>query len=397
MTPIFIFAADLHLDIARSARHPAMTGDSRYGLEQVVSYCVNAHLPLLLGGDIFDKARPDPDTVRFFLDQMARLRHAGVMAYFVQGDHDRDPLHPWPALSDVAYHMHHKLIEFPGGFTVWGQDFVPRAQAAEAFAQIPETAKALLVHISFSDIRRIGATHADLAMIPHVQYVLTGDYHVCGAYSATGASGQPLTALSPGSTSSRALNEPADKYVLRCSVSGDGLLHWERLPLRSRPQVNLSVMTPEQLDTAVTSASTYYAQTQASATAHLDGLPPLPEALRKPIVWVKYRDDIPDAYARLAAAFAEDWFFFPDPQRVEQTTQVDMSAVPVSAWDSLRDAFAGLRPQKDEIYADACRLLDGYARGRLKEELQAVVDGCMARHMPKNRETEDVHRSTDAA
>jgi|GEM_PF-6529690 len=363
MDELFVFAADTHLDLARFARHPAMTGDSRFAFSQIVDYCVCERLPLLLGGDIFDKARPDPGTVRFFMDQLARMREAGQPVYFVQGDHDRDALQPWPGLSDVAQHIHHKLVEFDGGIRVWGQDFVPRAQVAEQFAAIPPEANTLLIHISWSDLRRIGTTHAELSSVPVVPVVLTGDYHVCCEVAATGASGQPVRAISPGSTHSRALNEPLQKYVLVCGVDESGRFAYRRQPLLSRPQFNGVVQTEEDLAAVIRDAYAFAAAIPES----------IPEEIRKPVAWIKFRDDIPDAYARLAAVFAEDWFFFPDPQHVEQTVQVGVTEAMAGSTNGLFEALAALRPEKDRVYQAACHLLEAAMKGRLKEAVDEVA------------------------
>lgn len=376
MTVIGYFAADTHLDVSRSARHPSMTGDSRYAFAQIVTRCVEERVPLWLGGDIFDSVRPDPDTVRFFLEQLNRMHGVRCRVWFVQGDHDRHAVCPWPSLSPAAEHLHHRLIEV-GPLRFWGQDFVPRSQAEEAFGQIPETADVLLTHISLSDLRRIGTTHADLAMIPHVKWVLVGDYHVCTVERAVGASGQELLALSPGSTNSRAVNEPLEKYVLRLSIASNGLV-WEKVALRSRPQQNFVIQTPEDLETVVSIAPTQATILRAQAAQPLGDLPPLPEELRKPVAWVKFAEDLPDAYPRLAQAFA-DWFFFPDPQRQEAMTVVDMAAVPAGAWEGLREALGALRPSRDSVYADACRLLDAQMHGCLADEITAVAAGFLDR------------------
>ncbi len=361
--PLFCFTADTHLDICRSVRHPAMRGDSRFAFSQIVTYCVEHSLPLLLGGDIFDKPRPDPGTVRFALDELRRMQTAGLPVYFVQGDHDIDPVQPWPALSDASTHLHQRVVNFPGGIVVWGQDFVPRAHAAEAFGMVPETANVLLTHISWSDLRRIGATHADLTMVPHVHHVLTGDYHVACDVTATGASGQTIIAISPGSTNSRALNEPTEKSFVVVGLDGSTRMTWRRVPLRSRRQLDVVINTADDLEQVIRQAGTWLAAAYAAD---------LPEELRKPVVWAKFRDDIPDAYVRLAAAFGTDAFLFVDPQHVETVIQVDASSVVSESLTGLREAIGILRPERDRVYADACRLLDAVAIGRLRETVETL-------------------------
>lgn len=92
----FVHAADLHLDSPlrglpayEGAPVEEVRGATRRALENLVELCVEESAELLvIAGDLYDGDWKDYSTGLFFLQQMARLRDAGVQVAWVRGNHD---------------------------------------------------------------------------------------------------------------------------------------------------------------------------------------------------------------------------------------------------------------------------------------------------------------------
>lgn len=92
----FLHAADLHLDsplrgLDRYEGAPAelFRGASRAALENLVKLAVEERVRfVVLAGDLFDGDWPDVNTGLFFVNQMAKLRKAGIAVYLIHGNHD---------------------------------------------------------------------------------------------------------------------------------------------------------------------------------------------------------------------------------------------------------------------------------------------------------------------
>ncbi len=92
----FIHAADLHLDSPmqkleqyEGAPVDALRGATRRALENLVALAES--LPadfVVFAGDIFDRDWKDYNTGLFFVQQMARLREAGIPVFAIVGNHD---------------------------------------------------------------------------------------------------------------------------------------------------------------------------------------------------------------------------------------------------------------------------------------------------------------------
>ena len=75
-----VFVADLHLAPLTWQDQPDVRGDSYAAWMMVVNYCVNANVDaLIIGGDIFDKARPDSESVEAFETGMDILARNAVL------------------------------------------------------------------------------------------------------------------------------------------------------------------------------------------------------------------------------------------------------------------------------------------------------------------------------
>lgn len=91
-----VHAADLHLDSPlrglsayEGAPVEEIRGATRRACENLVDLCVEEGAALLLiAGDLYDGDWKDYSTGLFFVQQMARLREAGVQVAWVRGNHD---------------------------------------------------------------------------------------------------------------------------------------------------------------------------------------------------------------------------------------------------------------------------------------------------------------------
>ena len=122
-----------------------MSGDSYHSLAQIVDYCIEHNLPLIAGGDLFDKPDPDPVSVNVMCREMDKMRDANLPVYFIQGQHERVRrdlgdghgrpewmhVHSWPT------HVHEQTFEIDG-VTFYGLDWTPKEHIADAFHNIPD-------------------------------------------------------------------------------------------------------------------------------------------------------------------------------------------------------------------------------------------------------------------
>ena len=92
----FLHAADIHLDSPligldryESAPVDAMRGATRRAFENLVRMAIDEEVAfVLIAGDLYDGDWKDYRTGLFFVEQMAKLREAGIQVFVLAGDHD---------------------------------------------------------------------------------------------------------------------------------------------------------------------------------------------------------------------------------------------------------------------------------------------------------------------
>lgn len=371
MTPLGIFAADFHLSPTTWVKHPELRDDAYHSLDQVCGFAMQHRVPLFMLGDIFDKARPESESVQVFCDAMARLKQAGIPVYFIRGNHDyTEP--PWPLISRWAMSIH-KRTERLGRFKIYGLDYTPRGSLAAELAQVPGGTDILVAHQSWSEIQGVGATDGSLSEIHHAGWLITGDYHIHGTWQGESASG-PIRVYSPGATCMQALDEPPEKFCLLLSEEGDGRPTITSLPIDTRAFQCHRVTTPASLD----QLCTWFAH-----------MPPFPQdhpgVVGRPIYRVQFLDSLPDAYKRLTAALGEPnqkCHFFPEPlhAEVEQVAvQLSPAQIQAGGFDTLESGLAEMLAQNaisPELYAGAVRLLRAAdKKAEIALLFQEVLDG----------------------
>lgn len=335
MKPIAVFTADNHLRPQTWNKHPTLFGDAYESFQQIIECCLGAGLPLFLLGDLFDKSRPDSWSVGIYLDSIRRMEQARLPVYYIEGNHDKaDP--PWASLTPWATPL--GACQF-AGINFYGISFSTGQDLIDSLANIPPETNVLLTHQSWQEIQQVGITDASFGQIPHGLVMLTGDYHVCGTYTGQAADHTQVTAYSPGSTVMQALNEPDAKYFgilyedLTVTWCGIDTRHINRFTLHS----------VDQLDSMVERLSIVQ---QPKATS----------VIGKPILQVKYNDQIPEAFDRLMSAFSDNYHLFLEPQRQIVTEVIAEETADTAAFDTLESAACQLCINDPPTHAAVYRL-----------------------------------------
>jgi DNA repair exonuclease SbcCD nuclease subunit len=301
-----VFTADLHL--APSAwPSKKINGDSYFALKQIVDYvlenCDEAQ-PLLLAGDIFDLANPGAQEVNVARNEIRRLTKVGLEVKTIQGNHDFDKRVSWGEAIG-ADPIHRREFEAKG-VVFRGLDFQPAARLHAELEQLPEHVNVLVCHQAWRDL--MGElpgmqSEGEFADVPHVDMIATGDYHRTLAKIFHRVDGTTGVALSPGSTCMQAIDETPDKffYVIRDD------LDYDAVPLKSRLRHRVELTSDDALDLFLTVS---VKQLEEESAEYGESLP---EELRKPLLWVKYSDDLKEVSKRLSAACSEKFHLFKSP------------------------------------------------------------------------------------
>lgn len=347
--PIAVFTGDNHLRPTTWLKHPTLTDDAYVSWRQIVDFCLQHTLPLILLGDLFDSTRPDSHSVGIYLHGIYRLEQASLPVYYIEGNHDRaDP--PWASLTPWAQPVGEFSI---GGVSAYGVSFTNAVDLAARLATIPASTQLLLAHQSWLEIQRVGHTDGTFSMIPRGMTLLTGDYHVCGTYNGTAANGEPVIAHSPGATAMQALNEPASKYF--GVLYSDLTVEWHQLETRTVVSMTLSNITD------LTELVQWLPSSNPTTTVSVE--------IQKPILRVRYLDTIPDAFERITAVVGDSYHLFLEPQHQTTTQAIDVSAVVPTAFESLSSAIGELCTPGTPVHDTAYRLLSS---PDIKQELESI-------------------------
>lgn len=333
MQPLFVFCADLHLEDGAWSSRPAIYGDAYYSFEQIVDYCIDNNLPLIMGGDILEKKQNLARPIAKLCAGLTRMQQANVRAYYIQGNHEYDRNAPWLSIHPWPVHMHNAVVSI-SGTPVYGLDWLPRGEIQEALTQVPVGVDILVTHQVWKDFMgSIGRTECDLTDVHHVQNVLAGDFHVTKVVNGVNAQGKPIAMLSPGSTAMQDIGESPEKFFFVISREADGKIAFTPKKLITRQFLKYVVETQEELDDLCAGALTT-AIASAVDEAKAAGAP---DYLQKPLVRIKFNKQLPDAWLRLTTTAGESAHMFCDPL-------VDNGAVKTSraAHDTKNDVLSAL-------------------------------------------------------
>ncbi len=355
--PDFVFSADLHGAEGAWSNRPTIVGDSYASLRQIVDYCLQYRLPLVLGGDVIDTRRPPARTVEVYYREMSRMQEAGLPVYYVQGQHELDRLQPWLSVHPWPIWLNELLVPI-GTLRCYGVDWQPISKVQERLGQIPDGADCLIAHQVWRDLMGdLCQPECAFSDVPKVQALLTGDFHDHLIADAAGKDGQPLRVFSPGSTCLQAINEQPYKKFFVIGRMGNQITA-SSVGLDTRPLLKYTITTPEQLDEFCQSLAQF---PERVITA--DFIQDAPPHTWVPLAWVTYREDLPEVYDRLTAATSNRAHLFLKPIQQEQEVVVNFAAAPTGAFDSMVGALGQLSPPESPTYQGARRLLEATIQG----------------------------------
>lgn len=214
MKPLFVFCADLHLEDGAWSTRPAIYGDAYYSFQQIIDYCIEHRLPLIMGGDILEKKQNLARPIAKLCAGLTRMQDEELEVFYIQGNHEYDRNAPWLSVHPWPIHIHDVLYNIRGA-QVYGLDWLPRGDIQTALAAVPENTDILITHQVWKDFMgEIGRTECELTDVHHVQTVLAGDFHITKVAESTNAQGKAIKMLSPGSTAMQDMGEQPDKFSL---------------------------------------------------------------------------------------------------------------------------------------------------------------------------------------
>jgi len=235
-------AADLHLTPTIWKDMPSMQGDSYAALDQIVAVCTaeGSKATLLLSGDIFDKSRPDSESVERFRMAMDRLSVNGVQVYAIQGQHEKaDP--PWAtALGSVTYVGDGTPFEVDG-LRIVGLDYTNSPDLQKTLKGLKKVDLLMIHQMAKQAIDIEGAWNFDIDWVnKSVKLILAGDYH---GFLNTGR------LYYPGATHFRKIDEIDDKFFLRVETAPKLKVIPQRL--WTRPVLQVRAINDDQLDESI--------------------------------------------------------------------------------------------------------------------------------------------------
>lgn len=302
MEPLFVFCADLHLEDGAWSTRPGIYGDAYYSFDQIVDYCIEHRLPLILGGDVLEKKQNLARPIAKLCAGLSRMQAADIRVYYIQGNHEYDRNTPWLQVHPWPIHLHDSGVQFgEAGIGVWGLDWLPKGEIQAAFQAVPEDTDILITHQVWKDFMgNVGRTECELTEVHHVQTVLAGDFHVTKIVESVNAQGKPIKMLSPGSTAMQDMGEDQEKSFFVIGAD-NGQIVFERQRLKTRGALNYVVKDIDALD-QLCAGELVSEINRLVKLAHDNNYHP---DIHKPLVKVKFDKQLPDAYLRITTAVGE--------------------------------------------------------------------------------------------
>jgi len=342
----FLFVSDAHLCERNLKKHRKMTGDSIYSFAQVIDLCIEHSADLVLGGDVFDKARPEPSTVVNFCTATSRLSELGLKLFFVQGQHDASDV-SWTSVHPQAQSLDQQKFHVTAGpekYSITGLNWRPSDQTQKLLKDIVPT-DIFVGHQVWKDYNYGVAEVAFSDINEQATLLLVGDYHKM-MVSTVGS----RTAYSTGSLSMMSIDEEEQKQVL---LFVDGLCSPTWKILKTRPVSRIMILSKDQLD-------------EVMASQHV--FKETYEPFDRPILEVRYSPDINRCRERLTAAFGQDTYLWLMPIPKKENGKVEVFRG-LESLVSIPEAVASLLDSKDQPLA--MRLWNA---GDVNEELERIAE-----------------------
>jgi len=366
--PIFVVSADWHLERYAWAKYPDLAGDAYFGLEQLIQYCVEHELPLVAAGDLFEKNYPDSLSVNVAHRAMSLMESKSLPVYFIQGQHEMVREQPWLGIHKWPIHVHKKLFQIED-YLLYGLDYQRSDTIGSELKQIPKNSDILVAHQVWHDFMgNIGKPECSSSDVPHVRYIVTGDFHKLVLASGVGSTHQNLKIISPGPLCLQSTSEPVDKFFL--IFHSDGEVTTQKL--KTRPFYKHVISRGIDWD-----AWHVFLERDCKP-----GDEDLPENIRKPILYIKYPADMKNAYEKILRIVEDKYHLFLNPiseyqpslvladaeERKEQAS-VDVQGCLAKTIDAL---FGESSKKGKDVFECVSRLLERELHGSSKEELQIM-------------------------
>lgn len=369
MQPLFVFCADLHLEDGAWSSRPGIYGDAYYSFDQIIDYCIEHKLPLIMGGDILEKKQNLARPIAKLCAGLTRMQEAGIKAFYIQGNHEYDRNAPWLSIHPWPAHIHEKTTLINGA-TVYGLDWLPRGEIQEALQRLPDGVDILITHQVWKDFMgNVGRTECELTDVHKVQHVLAGDFHITKTIESVNAQNQPICMLSPGSTAMQDIGETPEKFFFVIAREFNGF-SFHPQPLKTRPFLKYTVETQEELDALCSGELSTAIETTVAQVKQAG----IPEHIQKPLVRIKFNKHLPDAWLRLTTAIGEAAHTFCDPLVDSGTVKTSRATA-----DTKNDVLSALETLLGADSA-ACKLA---AAVYAADEPAKEIDVLFRRHMEK--------------
>lgn len=314
---IAAFIADAHLTSSGSAwAGSTIRGDAEAAVLYFAQYCTENAIPGFGAGDLFDRSLNRSAVLEIAAKALQPFKDSGQLFYYIKGNHDPDNP-PWLSFLPNTRHIDKTTVPLARGFSVWGLDYRPPAELAEALNDIPGDTSILMPHQAWAEWNRNpGAAQGHLSSVPRVSYVISGDDHVPRSDVITREDGSSFLAVSPGSSSLQAINEDPHKYF--CVLLEDGTVEFVDIP--SRP-----VVVSEVLEDAEQVFQWFSGVTELTDSA-------VREEMRrckvesipfKPLARVFYRPAASAQVRLMTKRYSSLAHFFPQACPVERDTSLD--------------------------------------------------------------------------
>ena len=265
-TPVALFFADSHLDHHNWSNRPTLCGDSVHSFSFLADKACELEVPMIGAGDLIDVRRPEPYVIGKLRDSLDNLQSCGIPFYYIQGQHELDRDNPWlQAVHPHTTHINKSTIELRG-VKIYGLDWTAVDNLSAEIKAIPSDTDVFVCH--------------------QVWHEFMGDMAYEGHLADAAA-----FVISPGSTNMRKITEPAKKYYY---VLYDNMF-WESYLIPTRYVLRYEVYTALDLENV---AADIEVQLSTVVRKHNEDNN-LPPNLCKPIVHVKYSDDVVDTWSCL--------------------------------------------------------------------------------------------------
>lgn len=304
---MIVFAADLHLNPLIWQDAAAITGDAYRAFSQVVDGCIDGKASaLILGGDIFDKTRPDSGSVSAFMYEMSRLESNDIPVFAIQGQHEiADP--PWACLHEYVQCIGdgEMFVIDDGGtkLSVRGYDNASADLMKQAMQEMDPAPDILVIHQLVKQLVPFeGAWDFDLKWVPkETKLVLAGDYHIHANEGKL---------WYPGSTHMRNISERGQHYYLqiepelKATTKGRGKSKKTVSAWSGKFEMGAPLITTRPVIECLINDETHTDAALAMVTDY-EPDPAVVDADLQPIVYLQYNPQVEGALARVEAACKE--------------------------------------------------------------------------------------------